>query len=88
MINIDRNDYQGYFIDYFLGTLTLEETDALFDFLVRYPELEEEFNRYGDTYSNFPRKNVLKEIEDLSVRAWCKMGISYQVRKLPWYLKN
>jgi len=48
-MNINQNNYEIFFIDYFDGNLSAEQSAELFLFLELHPELKEAF----DSYSNF-----------------------------------
>lgn len=47
-MNINKNNYEAYFLDYHEGTLSPQEVADLFLFLSLYPELKKEF----DTFEN------------------------------------
>jgi len=49
MLNINLNNYEIYFIDYFDGNLTAEQAAELFLFLEKNPTLKEEFNAFNNT---------------------------------------
>jgi hypothetical protein len=49
MSNINLNNYEIYFIDYFDGNLTAEQAAELFLFLEKNPSLKEEFNAFNNT---------------------------------------
>lgn len=47
-MNINRDNYEIYFLDFLEGQLPSEDTDALLDFLNQNPDLKEEFNGLKD----------------------------------------
>jgi len=68
MTNINKNNYEEFFIDYFDGNLTAEKTAELFLFLESHPELKEEFNNFSNVQLDipemqFPDHNSLKKTE-------------------------
>lgn len=67
MLNINLNNYEIFFIDYFDGNLTAEQAAELFLFLENNPNLKEEFNSFNtisiselNTQEIFEDKFVLK----------------------------
>lgn len=65
-MEINRNNYEQYLIDYIDGTLSDKESRLLLEFLDKNPELKEEMERIG-TYrlepdsTEFPGKDSLKQ---------------------------
>jgi hypothetical protein len=43
---INKNNYEAWFLDYFEGNLSAEQSELLFSFLDEHPELQEAFNEY------------------------------------------
>lgn len=62
MSNINLNNYEIYFIDYFDGNLTAEQAAELFLFLEKNPTLKEEFNAFNNTsISNLNTQEVFED---------------------------
>jgi hypothetical protein len=67
-MKINRNNYEAYFIDYYEGTLTTAQQQALELFLSENPDLQEEFENYEEVSVAasgvaFPDKSQLKQQE-------------------------
>ncbi len=67
-MSIDINNYEIFFIDYYDGNLTAEQTAELFLFLDSHPELQEAFNSFSDIVLEipdikFPDREILKKGE-------------------------
>jgi len=45
-MNINRNNFESFFLDYFDGKLEPAEVDALFFFLSKHPDLEDNFREF------------------------------------------
>src|SRR5688500_12602385 len=71
-MNISKNNYEIFFIDYYDGNLNADQTAALFLFLESYPELKEEFENFSPIILEasdiqFPdRDSMKKEDENIS----------------------
>jgi hypothetical protein len=67
MMEITRNNYEAYFLDYYEGTLSPAQTEALYLFLEQNPDLQAEFNAFEnirltpDDTVHFPGKYLLKK---------------------------
>ena len=71
-MNINRNNYEAFFIDYYEGTLTSAQQQALELFLSENPDLKEEFENYEEVSVAasgiaFPEKSQLKHKEIIPV---------------------
>ena len=45
-MNIDKNNYEAFFLDYHEGNLSPQEVADLYLFLSQYPELKKEFEDF------------------------------------------
>ena len=45
-MNINSNNYESWFLDYYEGALSVEQVSELFLFLEKYPELKHEFDSF------------------------------------------
>jgi hypothetical protein len=72
-MNITRDNYEAWFLDYHEGTLTESQMAELLDFLVLNPDLAEEFKSFdiigleADTDTVFAQKDYLKKPFDASL---------------------
>jgi hypothetical protein len=71
-MNINKNNYEAYFIDYYEGKLTAAQKQALELFLSENPELKEEFEQYEEVPVEAPDitfsgKPELKQQEIIAV---------------------
>ena len=69
-MNINKNNYQAFILDYYEGSLSEEQAASLMSFLEKYPELKEEFHEFEiiklqDDIDNttFSEKGLLKKPE-------------------------
>ena len=65
-MNINKNNYEAWFLDYYEGTLTAEQVAELFLFLKKNLELKNEFESFAlirlpDSQETFAKKNELKK---------------------------
>ena len=65
-MNINKNNFEGWFLDYYEGTLTAEQVAELFLFLEKNPELKNEFESFAlitlpDSQEVFAEKNALRK---------------------------
>ncbi len=66
-MEITRNNYEAFFLDYYEGTLSPAQTEALYLFLEQNPDLQAEFNAFEnirltpDDTVHFPGKHLLKK---------------------------
>jgi len=71
-MSISIHNYEIYFIDYYEGKLSPEQTVALMDFIAAHPELKQEFDSYDytalkpDLNVTFKKKKSLKKEESIS----------------------
>ena len=67
-MNINKENYQSYFLDYMEGNLSKDEIDKLYSFVYQNPELIEEFECLdffvveNDIEARFEEKQALKKI--------------------------
>jgi len=66
MIDINRNNYEEYFLDFLEGTLSSSKEDLLMSFLNRNPDLKEEFEQLNELpeiriEETFLEKSTLKK---------------------------
>lgn len=82
MKNINRNNYEIFFLDFFEGNLSSEKTEELFSFLSANQDLQKEFNEFEIVTLNkdeqqFDNKEVLKKhnfnkvVNDLNFEHFC-----------------
>ncbi|TND08638.1 MAG: hypothetical protein FD123_2142 [Bacteroidetes bacterium] len=70
-MDINRNNCEAYFLDFFEGRLSPEQAELLFAFLDEHPDLHELFNNYehigldDESGVNFEGKETLKRFADL-----------------------
>ena len=70
-MQINRSNYELYFIDYLEGNLRREEKEELLGFLFHNPDLKDEFNEFEKNYSPVRvteykfKSNLKKQISDL-----------------------
>lgn len=68
-MNINKNNYEKYFIDYFDGNLRKDDKEELLHFLKNNPDLLEEFEEFENIKLkpnkniSFRKKEILKKIE-------------------------
>lgn len=66
-MNINRNNYESYFLDYFDGTLDPLQEEELLQFLEKNPDLREEFESFdlfplvADRDIQYPDKDLLRK---------------------------
>jgi len=74
MDKINRHNYEVFFIDYFDGNLTPDQTNELFLFLNENPDLKEEFDSFEEIPIHIPNetfaaKETLKKNPDALINA-------------------
>lgn len=67
-MEINKNNYEVFFLDFFDGNLSSERKEELFSFLAMHPDLQKEFSEYesitlGRDIQIFENKTVLKRFE-------------------------
>ena len=93
MIDINLNNYEEYFIDYFDGSLSSSEQEILMSFIEQYPHLKEEFYFFGkeelvkDTVSfknktSLYKKPLLKNTDDSNFDELCIAYFCYGPKSL------
>jgi len=98
-MNINKNNYEETFIDYYDGNLSAEKVAELFLFLESNPKLKEEFESFSPLYLEsssleFPFKDQLKK-EEINAANFAQYMIasvegdlnSWEIRLLENYLK-
>jgi hypothetical protein len=71
-MNINKDNYEAYFLDYFEGNLSTAEVEELFAFMELHPEVKNEFEGFEmitvatDQATVFEDKDLLKKNEILS----------------------
>ncbi len=66
-MNINKNNYEAFFLDYHEGNLSPEESEAVLFFVEQYPELKEEFEGFENfmledfSFPSFENKEILKK---------------------------
>ncbi len=84
-MNITRENYEAYFLDFYEGNLTEKQVQELMDFLAQHPELREEFESFelfflpDDVKMSMPGKDDIKKPENASPESYSldKQMIAY-----------